>query len=147
MKTERPIISIVKGNIREIPTYYSKKDLNTIKEMITKSLKLIAGTKRCISGANKVMIKPNHVEIPLGKTGRSVLTDPRVLESLVGILKDYGGENVYVGKGKSLNLKHKSYGSRKVVENSLRKFAYLNQFLSLTFLLLFPTSKLTVKHW
>ena len=63
-------------------------------------------------------IVPRFTGIPFETTGGSVVTDPRVLESLVGILKDHGVKRVLVAEGKSVNLKHISSGSRKAFEDS-----------------------------
>lgn len=118
MDSKRSQVSIVKGNIQELPTQYTNKDLNTVKEMILKSLDLIGGIEKIIRGARHVIVKPNLVEVPYKTTGGSVLTDPRVLEAVVSILKDYGIKQVLVGEGKSVNLKYVSSGARKAFEQS-----------------------------
>lgn len=118
MSTDRAVVSIVKGHIQEIPSQYSQKDLNTVREMIVKSLDLIGGLQQIIGKAGTVVVKPNLVEVPFETTGGSVVTDPRVLEALVGILKDHSVERVLVAEGKSVNLKHISSGPRKAFEDS-----------------------------
>ncbi len=118
MDSKRSQVSIVKGNIQESPTQYTDKDLNTVKEMILKSLGLIGGIEKIFRGIHRVIVKPNLVEVPYKTTGGSVLTDPRVLEAVVSILKDYGIKQVLVGEGKSVNLKHVSSGARKAFEQS-----------------------------
>lgn len=118
MTTDRAVVSIVKGDIQETPIQYTKKDLKTVREMIEKSLDMIGGLQQIIGKAATVIVKPNLVEIPFETTGGSVVTDPRVLESLVGILKDHGVKRVLVAEGKSVNLKHISSGSRKAFEDS-----------------------------
>jgi len=118
MKPKKSILSIVKGDIQETPSSYSSKDFNTVKNMIVKSLKLIGVTDSFFKGVNNVIIKPNLVEVPYKTAGGSVLTDPRILEALVSILKDYGINQVLVGEGKSVNLKHINSGARKAFEQS-----------------------------
>lgn len=118
MDSKRSQVSVVKGNIQESPTQYTNKDLNIVKEMILKSLGLIDGIEKIFRGTHRVIVKPNLVEVPYKTTGGSVLTDPRVLEAVVSILKDYGIKQVLVGEGKSVNLKHVSSGARKAFEQS-----------------------------
>ena len=118
MSTERAVVSIVKGDIQETPVQYSEKDLKTVREMIEKSLNLIGGLHQIIGDADTVVVKPNVVEVPFETTGGSVVTDPRVLESLVGILKGHGVKKVVVAEGKSVNLKHIDSGPRKAFEDS-----------------------------
>lgn len=116
MSTTKAVVSIVKGDIGETPVNYSNQDLNTVRDMITKSLNLIGGLSRIIGDAATVVVKPNLVEVPFETTGGSVVTDPRVLEALVGLLKDHGVQRVLVAEGKSVNLKHIDSGPRKVFE-------------------------------
>lgn len=118
MSTDRAVVSIAKGNIQEAPANYTEKDLKTVREMIEKSLDLIGGLEKIIGKAETVVVKPNLVEVPFEKTGGSVITDPRVLESLVGILKDCGVKRVLVAEGRSVNLKHVSSCPRKAFEVS-----------------------------
>ncbi|MCH8215535.1 MAG: DUF362 domain-containing protein [Planctomycetes bacterium] len=118
MSTGRAAVSIVKGAIEETPFEYSERDLNTVREMIQKSLDLIGGLQPIIGSAKTVVVKPNLVEVPFETTGGSVITDPRVLEALVGLLKDHGVERVLVAEGVSVNLKHISCGARKAFEES-----------------------------
>ena len=118
MDSKRSNLSIVKGNIQESPTEYTEKDLNTVKEMVLKSLELIGGIDKIIGKAKSVIIKPNLVEVPYKNTGGSVLTDPRVLEATVSLLKDYGIEKVLVGEGRSVNLKYINSGAREAFEQS-----------------------------
>jgi len=118
MSKDRAVVSIVKGIIQETPVQYTEKDLKTVREMIVKSLDLIGGLQQIIGNAGTVVVKPNLVEVPFETTGGSVVTDPRVLESLVGILKDCGVKRVLVAEGKSVNLKHISSGPRKAFEDS-----------------------------
>lgn len=122
MKTDRAQVSIVKGNIVETPVKYTEIDLQTVKGMIEKSLDLIGGLESIIGKAKTVVVKPNLVEIPFETTGGSVVTDPRVLEATVAILKDYGVDRVFVAEGKSVNLKHcKSSARRAFHESGLAK--------------------------
>jgi uncharacterized protein (DUF362 family) len=113
MKTGRAAVSIVKGDIRETPEQYTAKDLKTVRGMIERSLDLIGGLESIIGKAKTVVVKPNLVEVPFGTTGGSVITDPRVLESVVAMLKDAGVERVLVAEGKSVNLKHIKSGPRE----------------------------------
>ena len=118
MKTERATVSIVKGDILETHEKYTNVDLQTVRGMIEKSLDLIGGLESIIGQAKTVVVKPNLVEIPYGTTGGSVLTDPRVLEAVVAILKSYGVDRVLVAEGKSVNLKHCASGPRKAFHDS-----------------------------
>lgn len=118
MNTNRAAVSIVKGAIQETPFQYSEKDLATVRNAIEQSLDLIGGLQSIIGSAGSVVVKPNLVEVPFETTGGSVVTDPRVLEALVLILKDHGVERVLVAEGKSVNLKHISSGPRKAFEES-----------------------------
>ena len=118
MVADRAAVSIVKGDIQETPIQYSQQDLGTVREMIVNSLDLIGGLTDLIGSADTVVVKPNLVEVPFETTGGSVVTDPRVLEALVGILKDHGVQKVLVAEGKSVNLKHISSGARKAFEDS-----------------------------
>lgn len=118
MKTDRAAVSIVKGDIRETPEQYTAKDLKTVRGMIEKSLDLIGGLESIIGKAKTVVVKPNLVEVPFETTGGSVVTDPRVLEATVAMLKDAGVERVLVAEGKSVNLKHIASGPRKAFTES-----------------------------
>lgn len=117
-KAQRAVVSIVKGDIRETPMRYSARDLNSARGMIVKALELIGGLRAVIGAARTVVVKPNLVEVPYETTGGSVITDPRVLESLVGILKDHGVKRVRVAEGRSVNLKHCGSCPRKAFEDS-----------------------------
>jgi len=116
MSEGRATVSIVKGDIQETPANYTEQDLGTVRAMIEKSLDLIGGLEPIIGQAKTVVVKPNLVEVPFETTGGSVVTDPRVLEAVVGLLKDYGVDRVLVAEGKSVNLKHICSGPRKVFE-------------------------------
>ncbi len=118
MNTERATVSIVKGEILESPENYTHVDLQTVRGMIEKSLELIGGLESIIGKAKTVVVKPNLVEIPYGTTGGSVLTDPRVLEAVVAILKSHDVGRVLVAEGKSVNLKHCASGPRKAFHDS-----------------------------
>jgi uncharacterized protein (DUF362 family) len=118
MTTSKAVVSIIKGDIQETPTDYTEKDLNTVRDMIVRSLDLVGGLERIIGAAQTVVVKPNLVEVPFETTGGSVVTDPRVLEALVGLLKDRGVQRVLVAEGKSVNLKHIASGPRKAFEAS-----------------------------
>lgn len=118
MTTERSRVSIVQKKLQETPFEYSAKDLTSVKEMVNESLELIGGFKKILNGANTVIIKPNLVEVPVESTGGSVLSDPRVIEATVGLLKEYGVKHVQVGEGKSVNLRHEGAGPRQAFENT-----------------------------
>ena len=94
MQGKSATVSIVRGDIQETPENYTEKDLLTVRGMIEQSLELIGGLEMIIGKARKVVVKPNLVEVPFETTGGSVVTDPRVLEALVGLLKD--SENIEV---------------------------------------------------
>ena len=110
MKADRATVSIVKDNIVETPEKYTDIDLQTVRKMIEKSIELIGGLESILGNAKTVVVKPNLVEVPFKTTGGSVVTDPRVLEAAIGMLKDYGIERVIVAEGKSVNLKHIASG-------------------------------------
>ncbi len=116
MNGHRATVSIVKGNIRETPVEYSEKDLATVRGAIEESIELIGGLGQIIGNAKTVVVKPNLVEVPFKGTDGSVVTDPRVLEALVRLLKDNGVERVLVAEGKSVNLRHVSSGPRQAFE-------------------------------
>jgi len=118
MNTDRAAVSIVKGDIQEGPFQYSEKDVATVRKMIEQSLDLIGGLQSIIGTAGTVVVKPNLVEIPFETTGGSVVTDPRVLEALVLILKDHGARRVLVAEGRSVNLLHCNSGPREAFEDS-----------------------------
>lgn len=106
MTTEKSKVSIVQKKLQETPFEYSKKDLTAVKEMIHESLALIGGVKNILNGAQTIILKLNLVEVPVKSTRGSVLTDPRVLEAAVSLLKDHGVNRVQVAEGKSVNLRH-----------------------------------------
>jgi len=114
----KSVVSIVRGNITESPENYTRKDLETVKEMIKKSIQLIGGMDKVIGNAKSVVVKPNLVEVPFESTGGSVVTDPRVLEATVELLKEHGVERVIVAEGKSVNLKHISSGPKQAFEDA-----------------------------
>lgn len=116
MKADRATVSIVKDNIVETPEKYTDIDLQTVRKMIEKSIELIGGLESILGNAKTVVVKPNLVEVPFKTTGGSVVTDPRVLEAAIGMLKDYGIERVIVAEGKSVNLKHIASGPRQTFE-------------------------------
>ena len=116
MSNERATVSIVKGDIQETPEAYTAQDLGTVREMIEESLDLVGGLSSIIGAAKTVVVKPNLVEVPFKGTAGSVVTDPRVLEALVGILKGHGVERVLVAEGKSVNLKHVKSGPKEAFE-------------------------------
>lgn len=116
MTQERASVSIVKDEIVESYKNYTEKDLTTVRSMIERSLDLIGGLQAIIGNAKTVVVKPNLVEPPFETTGGSVITDPRVLEATVMILKDHGVERILVAEGKSVNLKHMATGPRQTFE-------------------------------
>ncbi len=111
-------VSIVKGSLVETQEEYSKKDLLVVKDMLIKTFDNLGGIESMISHSDKVLIKPNLVEVPYPKTAGSVLTDPRVLEALCIILNEYGVKEILVGEGKSVNLKHVKSGAKQAFENT-----------------------------
>ncbi len=118
MTTEKPIVSIVRNNLEQTPFDYSEKDLTAVKDMVNDSLELLGGFKKVINGAQTVILKPNLVEVPVESTGGSVVTDPRVIEATVSLLKEHGVQHVQVGEGRSVNLRHESTGPRQAFENT-----------------------------
>lgn len=115
---EKSLVSIVKGTMTETQTSYTEKDLLVVKDMLMQTFENLGGLKSLIGNSQKIMIKPNLVEVPYPKTAGSVLTDPRILEALCAILRDYGVPQVLVGEGKSVNLKHVKAGARQAFENT-----------------------------
>lgn len=111
-------VSIVKGYPQERPENYTSKDLAIVRKMIEEALDNLGGLDKLMGHVNSVMIKPNLVEVPHPSTEGSVLTDPRMVEALVMILKDYGVPHVYVGEGKSVNLKHVQSTTKDAFRNS-----------------------------
>ncbi len=116
MSETRSAVSIVKAAVEETPFAYTKKDVAACAEAINRALSLLGGFESLIGGAKQVVVKPNLVEVPFETTGGSVITDPRILEALVGLLKDYGVDRVLVAEGKSVNLKHEHSGPRKAFQ-------------------------------
>ena len=113
---KKSTVSIVRGDILETSDHYTEKDVGTVRRMIRESIELIGGMDKVFGDARRIIIKPNLVEPPFKSTGGSVITDTRVLEALVGLLKDYGVDRVQVAEGKSVNLKHLDTGPRHVFE-------------------------------
>ena len=105
------IVSISKGIVGGRQESYTAADVRDARLMIEECLNNLGGLEKLMGHADSVMIKPNLVEVPYPKTAGSVLTDPRVLEALCSLLKDYGVKKVIVGEGKSVNLKHVSSGA------------------------------------
>jgi uncharacterized protein (DUF362 family) len=103
--------------LTETQSNYSSKDVNVVKDMLHQTFENLGGLASMVKPGDKVMIKPNLVEVPYPKTGGSVLTDPRIIEALCGILSEYGCK-VTVGEGKSVNLKHVNSGARQAFENT-----------------------------
>lgn len=118
MQAERATVSIVKAEIAETPFQYSDKDLRAVRRAVERSLDLIGGLASIIGSAGTVVVKPNLVEVPFETTGGSVVTDPRVLEAFVAILKDHGVDRVLVAEGRSVNLKHICSSPRMAFEQS-----------------------------
>jgi uncharacterized protein (DUF362 family) len=111
-------VSIIKtDSLTENQKQYSSKDVLIIREMLEKTFDNLGGLSSMVKKGDKVMIKPNLVEVPYPKTGGSVLTDPRIIEALCLILTEYGCK-VLVGEGKSVNLKHVNSGARQAFENT-----------------------------
>ena len=111
-------VSIVKSEeLTESQKQYSEKDVNVVRGMLEQTFDNLGGLSSMVKPGDKVMIKPNLVEVPYPKTGGSVLTDPRIIEALCLILTEYGCK-VLVGEGKSVNLKHVNSGARQAFENT-----------------------------
>ena len=106
------VVSIAKGNINGTQTSYTAQDVLDTKRLLEKCLNNLGGLDVLMGKVESVMIKPNLVEVPYPTTEGSVLTDPRLLEALVMLLKEYGVPKVYVGEGRSVNLKHIASGAR-----------------------------------
>jgi uncharacterized protein (DUF362 family) len=115
---KKSTVSIVQGKVIETQQQYGSHDLKVVKDMLMQSFDNLGGLENMIKHSDKVLIKPNLVEVPYAKTAGSVLTDPRILEALCGILRDYGVAQILVGEGKSVNLRHISAGARKAFEGS-----------------------------
>jgi uncharacterized protein (DUF362 family) len=118
MNTSKARVSIVKGTMTETQEHYTQRDLLTVKDMLMQTFDNLGGIESLIKHGDKILMKPNLVEVPYPSTGGSVLTDPRILEALCGILRDYGVAQILVGEGKSVNLRHINAGARKAFEGS-----------------------------
>jgi Uncharacterized conserved protein len=114
----KSIVSIVKKEVGGTQQSYTQKNVDEVREMLDKVFLDLGGIESLISHGDKIVIKPNLVEVPYPRTAGSVLTDPRVLEALCSILKDYGVGQVLVGEGKSVNLKHCNAGARQAFEKT-----------------------------
>lgn len=99
---KKSLVAVVHQELSESYNAYSEKDINTVKEMLLKSLQLINFSPDRFRGLKQVIIKPNIVEVPYQATDGSVITDPRVLEAFIQILKDYGVQRVVVADRKSV---------------------------------------------
>ncbi len=111
-------VSIIRTDkLSESQSNYSSKDVEVVKDMINQSFENLGGISSMLKKGDKVIIKPNLVEVPYPKTGGSVLTDPRIIEALCSILTEYGC-SVLVGEGKSVNLKHVNSGAKQAFENT-----------------------------
>lgn len=113
---DRASVSIVRGVLGETPWEYTERDLQAVRAMVAESLELIGGLGGVIGDAAAVVVKPNLVEVPFKGTAGSVVTDPRVLEAVVGLLRDHGVARVLVAEGKSVNLRHVESGPRQAFE-------------------------------
>jgi len=114
----KSIVSIVRRKVGGSPNNYSREDLKIVEKMIEEAVELIGGFDNIISNASTVLVKPNLVEPPLKIMGEAVVTDLRVIEALVRILKARGVENVLVGEGRSVNLQHIKSGARQAFEKT-----------------------------
>ena len=81
------VVSIAKGNINGTQTSYTAQDVLDTKRLLEKCLNNLGGLDVLMGKVESVMIKPNLVEVPYPTTEGSVLTDPRLLEALVMLLK------------------------------------------------------------
>jgi len=115
---DKSVVSIVRKKVTGSPINYSREDVEVVEEMIEKAIGLLDGFDSIISNANTVLVKPNLVEPPLKIMGEAVVTDLRVIEALVGILKKRGVKNVLVGEGRSVNLQHCNSGARQAFERT-----------------------------
>jgi uncharacterized protein (DUF362 family) len=111
-------VSIIQTDkLTETQKNYSQKDVKVVRAMLEETFDNLGGLSSMVKPGDKVMIKPNLVEVPYPKTGGSVLTDPRIIEALCLILTEYGCK-VLVGEGKSVNLKHVNSGAKQAFENT-----------------------------
>lgn len=115
---KRSTVSIVKGNVGGTQQSYTEADLQVVRDMLVKSFDNLGGLASMVRPSDKILIKPNLVEVPYPRTAGSVLTDPRILEALCSLLRDYGASQVLVGEGKSVNLRHIASGARQAFEKS-----------------------------
>jgi len=117
-ETSRARVSVVKGVLLESYRSYSSKDLEIVKGMIDRSIELLGVDRSRFRGLNTVVVKPNIVEIPYSLTYGSVITDPRVLEAMVQLLRDYGVKRVVVAEGKSVNMRYEDIDPEDVFEKT-----------------------------
>ena len=118
MKKDISRVSIVKGEMFETQDTYTERDLLVVKDMLMQTFDNLGGLETLVKHGDKILMKPNLVEVPYPTTGGSVLTDPRILEALCSIFRDYGVAQILVGEGKSVNLRHINAGARKAFEGS-----------------------------
>ncbi|RMF55937.1 MAG: DUF362 domain-containing protein [Calditrichaeota bacterium] len=115
---KKALVAVVHQELSESYNAYSEKDLHTVKEMLLKSLQLINFSPDRFRGLKQVIIKPNIVEVPYQATDGSVITDPRVLEAFIQILKDYGVQRVVVAEGRSVNMRYEDFRPEDVFEKT-----------------------------
>jgi len=83
----------------DVPVYdkeYSAESISSIREMLEKAINNLGGLARFVGSGDTVFIKPNVV-VP-EPPWTAVNTDPRVLETLIGILQDAGPRKIIVGE-------------------------------------------------
>lgn len=111
-------VSLIQREVPEGPELYTIKAVNTIKDMLEATLNNLGGYTKVIGHPSSIIIKPNLVEVPFRTAKGSVLTDPRILEALISLLKDYGVPDIIVAEGRSVNLKHAESSTIEAFQNS-----------------------------
>lgn len=98
-----------------------------VKEMAFKALDLIKA-RDVVKSSDRVLIKPNYVEALQPETG--VVTDPRIIESLIDFVEGLGVSDITIGEGgwglHTAELAFKLVGLDKVARGRKVKLINLN---------------------
>lgn len=123
------VVSIVKTNKSlGSPSEQSLEDVKIIKEMLYEATNLVGKIEKIVGRAKTVFVKPN-VFHPLNPDNATV-TDPRVIEALVSLLKEIGIERVLVGEDPAVCLSKRAFevsGVAKAVNRAGGELVYLDE--------------------
>ncbi|MBW1960859.1 MAG: DUF362 domain-containing protein [Deltaproteobacteria bacterium] len=129
MNEIRSTVAIVKREtIPGTPSAYSAKELAIVKEMIDEAVSLIGGFKALIKTGDRVFIKPNIFSAQ--HPDQATITDPRVLEATVQLVKDMGAVEIQVGENPAIALARDVMEANGLGERLRRygmKVVYLDQ--------------------